>query len=71
MENVLGEHVEPLLAWLRGPDAASGPSGSVSPKVHLYGKQDARTGRKMGHVNVLAARVEDALAWVSQAPIWR
>lgn len=31
-------------------------------KLHLYGKREARPGRKMGHFCVLAADVEDALA---------
>ncbi|WP_035054455.1 5-(carboxyamino)imidazole ribonucleotide synthase [Andreprevotia chitinilytica] len=30
-------------------------------KLHLYGKRDARVGRKMGHYNVLAATADDAL----------
>lgn len=29
--------------------------------LHLYGKREARPGRKMGHFNVLAASAEDAL----------
>jgi len=29
-------------------------------KLHLYGKQEARTGRKMGHFNVLADTAEQA-----------
>ena len=31
-------------------------------KLHLYGKTEARRGRKMGHFNVLAEDVESALA---------
>ncbi|MDR7928064.1 5-(carboxyamino)imidazole ribonucleotide synthase [Acidithiobacillus thiooxidans] len=31
-------------------------------KVHLYGKKEARPGRKMGHVNALSSDVERALA---------
>ena len=31
-------------------------------KLHLYGKQHARPGRKMGHFNVLTENVESALA---------
>ena len=31
-------------------------------KLHLYGKREARPGRKMGHLNLLADRPEDALA---------
>ncbi len=29
-------------------------------KLHLYGKQEARVGRKMGHLTVLAGTIEDA-----------
>ncbi|HTN50264.1 MAG TPA: 5-(carboxyamino)imidazole ribonucleotide synthase [Burkholderiaceae bacterium] len=31
-------------------------------KLHLYGKSEARVGRKMGHVTCIAATVPDALA---------
>ena len=31
-------------------------------KLHLYGKREARPGRKMGHFNVLASEVETALS---------
>jgi 5-(carboxyamino)imidazole ribonucleotide synthase len=34
----------------------------ANAKLHLYGKRAARAGRKMGHYNVLAATVEEALA---------
>ena len=30
-------------------------------KLHLYGKKEARPGRKMGHYNVLSSDVEAAL----------
>jgi 5-(carboxyamino)imidazole ribonucleotide synthase len=30
-------------------------------KLHLYGKQEARVGRKMGHFNVLAADTASAM----------
>mgnify|MGYP001824304891 FL=1 len=30
-------------------------------KLHLYGKTEARAGRKMGHFNVLAENVESAI----------
>lgn len=33
----------------------------TSLKLHLYGKEEARTGRKMGHFNVLAADLELAI----------
>jgi 5-(carboxyamino)imidazole ribonucleotide synthase len=35
-------------------------------KLHLYGKSEARPGRKMGHFNVLAETVEDALETAEQ-----
>jgi 5-(carboxyamino)imidazole ribonucleotide synthase len=31
-------------------------------KLHLYGKTDARRGRKMGHITCLGATLDDALA---------
>ncbi|WEK56390.1 MAG: 5-(carboxyamino)imidazole ribonucleotide synthase [Candidatus Cohnella colombiensis] len=70
MVNVLGEHMEPLLAWMSKKDDAAEQLG-VTPKVHLYGKAEAKHKRKMGHVNVLAPNVDAALEWVSQSPIWR
>ncbi len=36
-------------------------------KLHLYGKKEARPGRKMGHFNVLADDVEQALAVARRA----
>jgi 5-(carboxyamino)imidazole ribonucleotide synthase len=29
-------------------------------KLHLYGKRDARPGRKMGHLTALAATADEA-----------
>jgi 5-(carboxyamino)imidazole ribonucleotide synthase len=31
-------------------------------KLHLYGKKEARVGRKMGHFNVLAASTDTAMS---------
>jgi 5-(carboxyamino)imidazole ribonucleotide synthase len=70
MANVLGEHLEPLLRWMASVDEEAQKLG-VAPKVHLYGKAEAKQGRKMGHVNVLAPHTEAAIAWVSQSDIWR
>ena len=36
-------------------------------KLHLYGKQVARAGRKMGHFNVLAASTEQAMVIATQS----
>ncbi|RPH65550.1 MAG: 5-(carboxyamino)imidazole ribonucleotide synthase [Burkholderiales bacterium] len=35
--------------------------GHPSAKLHLYGKREARRGRKMGHVTVLADAVDEAV----------
>jgi 5-(carboxyamino)imidazole ribonucleotide synthase len=56
MVNLLGDlwrdgHAPPWQELLRHPNA----------KLHLYGKREARPGRKMGHYNVLAATLEVAL----------
>jgi 5-(carboxyamino)imidazole ribonucleotide synthase len=45
MENLLGDEVERWPALLAEPGA----------RLHLYGKREARPGRKMGHVTRLAA----------------
>jgi 5-(carboxyamino)imidazole ribonucleotide synthase len=37
-----------------------------SAKLHLYGKLEARPGRKMGHINCLGASREDTLALLEQ-----
>lgn len=67
MANILGEHVRPLLDWMAQADGL--PAG-VAAKVHLYGKQEAKAKRKMGHVNLLTDDVERAIRWVEQSPIW-
>lgn len=57
MANLLGD------LW-RGGDAPpwSALLGCPSAKMHLYGKRQARPGRKMGHFCVLAPTAEKALA---------
>lgn len=45
MKNLIGEDVAQWEEYLKQPHA----------KLHLYGKKDARPGRKMGHVNLLKA----------------
>jgi len=46
MLNLIGDAAEDWLLYLRDPQA----------KVHLYGKREARPGRKMGHVTWLRPR---------------
>jgi 5-(carboxyamino)imidazole ribonucleotide synthase len=46
MVNLIGDDVKDLERYLR----------DASARVHLYGKKEARPGRKMGHVNLLWGR---------------
>jgi len=55
MINLLGD------LWENGDPAWDKLFAYPNAKLHLYGKQKARVGRKMGHYNVLAADVEQAL----------
>ncbi|HEX2148283.1 MAG TPA: 5-(carboxyamino)imidazole ribonucleotide synthase [Pseudorhizobium sp.] len=43
MSNLIGDEIDDVEAWLQRPDVL----------VHLYGKAEARPGRKMGHVTEL------------------
>jgi 5-(carboxyamino)imidazole ribonucleotide synthase len=67
MVNLLGQHVEPLLTWLL---EQSEEADGLSVKVHLYGKQEAKYQRKMGHLNLLTNDINQALRWVEQSEIW-
>ncbi|MCL6458926.1 MAG: 5-(carboxyamino)imidazole ribonucleotide synthase [Gorillibacterium sp.] len=67
MVNLLGEHVEPALAWLAAQDVEE---QGLSVKLHLYGKKDAKPKRKMGHITLLTEDVNQALAWVEHSGIW-
>lgn len=55
MVNLLGDHLENLTAerW----QAATAVSGAA---VHLYGKSEARRGRKMGHITALGTDAVEA-----------
>lgn len=61
MVNLLGEHMTELNPQML-------PS---NVKLHLYGKEEAKPGRKMGHLNVLGSTVEDALYTIEQLAIWK
>ncbi|HSL94136.1 MAG TPA: 5-(carboxyamino)imidazole ribonucleotide synthase [Bacillota bacterium] len=58
MVNVLGENLEALLKAYK----------ELPPewKVHLYGKKQIRTGRKMGHINMVGADLESAEGWMAR-----
>ena len=53
MLNLLGEEPAAVLKRL--------PALPVEAKLHLYGKKEARPKRKMGHLNVLAPTLDEAL----------
>jgi 5-(carboxyamino)imidazole ribonucleotide synthase len=56
MVNLLGD------VWQGGQPAWDAVFGCPDAKLHLYGKHEARPGRKMGHYTVLGADADDALA---------
>ncbi|MDR9857756.1 5-(carboxyamino)imidazole ribonucleotide synthase [Paenibacillus sp. VCA1] len=70
MVNVLGQHLEEAVKLAGVSDPSLNEFGVV-PKLHLYGKTESKTGRKMGHINVLCKDVQHALDWVEQTHIWR
>ncbi|MDF9844633.1 5-(carboxyamino)imidazole ribonucleotide synthase [Paenibacillus sp. PastF-1] len=70
MVNVLGEHLDGLIGRTGQADEAAGKLG-VAPKLHIYGKTESKTGRKMGHVNLLCKDTGDGLSWVEQTNLWR
>ena len=55
MANLLGD------LWLSGEPHWERPLGVASTHLHLYGKDEARVGRKMGHLTVTSDRVERAV----------
>jgi 5-(carboxyamino)imidazole ribonucleotide synthase len=56
MVNLLGD------LWTQGTPPWQQLLAHPGAKLHLYGKSEARPGRKMGHYNLLAPSVEEALA---------
>ncbi|MDQ0430627.1 5-(carboxyamino)imidazole ribonucleotide synthase [Planomicrobium stackebrandtii] len=61
MVNVLGEHVAPLTSKI-----AQFPNWSI----HLYGKDEAKQKRKMGHVTILTEDLEATLSEIEASGIW-
>lgn len=61
MVNVLGEHVAPLASKI-----AHFPNWSI----HLYGKDEAKQKRKMGHVTILTEDLEATLSEIEASGIW-
>ncbi|MCM3612713.1 5-(carboxyamino)imidazole ribonucleotide synthase [Planococcus sp. MERTA32b] len=61
MVNVLGQHVAPLATKV-----AQFPNWSI----HLYGKEEAKHDRKMGHVTILTDDLEATLKEIDESGIW-
>ena len=61
MVNVLGEHVAPLTTKI-----AHYPDWSI----HLYGKDEAKHKRKMGHVTILTEDIDRTLNEINASGIW-
>jgi 5-(carboxyamino)imidazole ribonucleotide synthase len=61
MANLLGD------LWVRGEPNWTAACAIPNVKLHLYGKAEARPGRKMGHITALDCEVDRALAIVDQA----
>lgn len=62
MMNVLGEHYEKVIEKVPQYEHA---------KLHLYGKKDVKTKRKMGHVNFLTNDISHGLKEIAAMNIWR
>jgi 5-(carboxyamino)imidazole ribonucleotide synthase len=54
MANLLGD------LWQDQPPRWERAVAMPDVKLHLYGKRDARPGRKMGHLTALAATADEA-----------
>jgi 5-(carboxyamino)imidazole ribonucleotide synthase len=61
MANLLGG------LWANGEPNWAAALHDPRLKLHLYGKQDARDGRKMGHLTAMADTPEEALRLVTEA----
>lgn len=61
MANLLGE------LWIAGEPDWAAACADPAVKLHLYGKQEPRPGRKMGHLTALASNIEQAETVVTRA----
>lgn len=61
MVNVLGQHVMPVTNSLsKYPDWS----------IHLYGKQEAKKNRKMGHVTIMTDDLDHTIREINDSAIW-
>ncbi|MEK4877211.1 MULTISPECIES: 5-(carboxyamino)imidazole ribonucleotide synthase [Paenibacillus] len=70
MVNVLGQHLDGAIKATCTHEEKDNKLGIV-PKLHIYGKTESKTGRKMGHINLLCKDTGDGLSWVEQSKLWR
>ncbi|MGN7764755.1 5-(carboxyamino)imidazole ribonucleotide synthase [Paenibacillus sp. 22594] len=70
MVNVLGQHLDGAVQAVSTVNEEANRLG-VAPKLHIYGKTESKTGRKMGHINLLCKDTGDGLSWVEQTNLWR
>ncbi|WP_422122605.1 5-(carboxyamino)imidazole ribonucleotide synthase [Planococcus sp. X10-3] len=61
MINILGQHVAPITSKV-----AQYPNWSI----HLYGKEEAKHNRKMGHVTILTKDLDGTLEEIEASGIW-
>lgn len=61
MVNILGEHL---------PQTLENVINMSDCHLHLYGKEEAKQGRKMGHLTVLGKSIEEALQKIDALQIW-
>ncbi|UQD50894.1 5-(carboxyamino)imidazole ribonucleotide synthase [Bacillus methanolicus] len=61
MVNILGEHQSSIIEKL--PELPDW-------KIHLYGKDEAKAKRKMGHATILRDSLDTALTEIEQSGIW-
>ncbi|WVE37141.1 5-(carboxyamino)imidazole ribonucleotide synthase, partial [Priestia megaterium] len=59
--NLLGEHIENTMAKIECLD---------DMHLHLYGKKVAKEKRKMGHITVLADKIDEAIEKAESLGIW-
>ncbi|MBB6455152.1 5-(carboxyamino)imidazole ribonucleotide synthase [Salirhabdus euzebyi] len=61
MMNILGEHMEKTIEAIPQFDSC---------KLHLYGKDEVKHKRKMGHLNILGEDVESIIEKINTLTIW-
>ncbi|WP_456272600.1 5-(carboxyamino)imidazole ribonucleotide synthase [Bacillus sp. AK031] len=61
MVNILGEHMEAVVGQIPNKRNWS---------IHLYGKDEAKVKRKMGHVTILTDDIEGTLTELEETKIW-